>query len=424
MDSLYVTGQIPLKGEIKASGAKNSVLKLMAASILAPGTTIIHNVPKIVDVETMSEVLRHLGANVEWRDSGTLEIDTSDLAGIETPYDLVSKMRASIIVLGPMLARFKKAKVAMPGGCNIGSRKIDMHLRGLETLGAVFDVEHGFISASASVLTGCVIPLEFPSVGATENILMAAALAEGKTVIENAAREPEIVDLGKFLASMGANISGLGTTTIEIEGTDKLIPVEYSVIGDRIEAATYLIAGAATKGDVTVKGVNPDHLDLVTTKLCETGARIETGDDWLRVSTHERPLAVDISTLPYPGFPTDVQAQFIAYLTVADGISIVTENVFESRFMFADELNRMGSDIRIDGHYAIIKGVEKLSSAPVNMPDLRGGAALVIAAIMAEGVSELRGCHHLDRGYEALEAKFRQLGAKVERRTQKAESSC
>lgn len=413
MDSLYITGQIPLKGEIIASGAKNSALKLMAATILAPGLSTIRNVPRILDVETMAEVLRRLGANVEWIDDGVLDIDTTNLKCIETPYDLVAKMRASIIVLGPMLSRFGRARVAMPGGCNIGSRKIDMHLKGLEGLGARFGVEHGFIESTVDGFKGAFLPLEFPSVGATENIMMAAVLARGRTVIENAAREPEIEDLGRFLTAMGARIEGLGSATIEIEGVDSLNPVEYAVIGDRIEAGTYLIAAVATEGEVKVTGVKPEHLELLLSKLAETGAKVKTGKDWIMVFANKRPRAVDIATLPYPGFPTDLQAQFIALLVRAEGISIVTENVFESRFMFADEINRMGSDIKIDGHHAIIRGVDHLSGAPVNIPDLRGGAALIIAAMTAEGKSQLSNCHYVDRGYEHLTDKLTSLGAKV-----------
>lgn len=416
MDSLTVTGQIPLSGDVIVSGAKNSALKLMAATILAPGRSVLCNVPDILDVRTMSDVLSRMGAKIEWPEAGVLAIDTSELKPIETPYELVSKMRASIIVLGPMLARFGRARVAMPGGCNIGSRKIDMHLKGLERLGAKFEVEHGFIDGTLTDGEGCFLPLEFPSVGATENALMASVLIEGKTVIENAAREPEIVDLGRFLVAMGAKIEGLGTSTLEIDGVKTLAATEYRVIGDRVEAGTYLIAGAATQGEVTTIGVAADYLELLINKLLEAGAKVDADGERITVSMQGRPVAVDISTLPYPGFPTDLQAQFMAFLTVAEGISIVTENVFESRFMFADELNRMGSDIRIDGHHAIIRGVPSLSGAPVKAPDLRGGAALVIAAMMAEGVSEIRGCYHIDRGYESFADKMAGLGARIERK--------
>jgi UDP-N-acetylglucosamine 1-carboxyvinyltransferase len=414
MDRLRVTGGTDLRGTVPIAGAKNSALKLLAASLLASGRTTIHNVPRIQDCITMVDVLEHLGAGVAWED-GTVVVDTTHVAPRETPYDLVSRMRASILVLGPLLARFGRARVAMPGGCNIGSRKIDLHVKGLERMGATFSSEHGFLEGSAAELRGAVISLDFPSVGATENVMMAGVAAHGTTVIENAAREPELSDLAAFLAAMGARIDGVGTPTIEIEGVDGFSAIEHTVIPDRVEAGTFAIAACATRGEVVLGGARADHMDLVLAKLAEAGARIATTDDGVAVAMPERASAVDLVTLPYPGFPTDLQPQMMALLAAAEGTSILTENVFESRFMFVDELNRMGADIRTEGHHAVIRGVDRLSAAPVRALDIRAGAAMVIAALSADGVTEIADLHHVDRGYERFEAKLLGLGAVVQR---------
>ncbi|HYU58935.1 MAG TPA: UDP-N-acetylglucosamine 1-carboxyvinyltransferase [Actinomycetota bacterium] len=414
MDRLLVTGGARLSGSVPISGAKNSALKLMAAALLAEGTTTIHRVPDIADCRTMVDVLEVLGAGVS-RDGGTVRIDASGPLGLETPYDLVRRMRASIIVLGPLVARFGRARVAMPGGCNIGSRAIDLHVKGLERMGAQFTHEHGYLEASASRLEGAVVSLDFPSVGATENVMMAAVAARGTTVIENAAREPEIQDLADLLVAMGGRIFGAGTTTVEIEGVDGFRPVEHTVIPDRIEAGTYALAAAATGGDVLLEGARADHLDLFLAKLEEMGVRTAAEERGLRVTAPERVEAADVVTLPYPGFATDLQPQAMAVLVAARGTSIVTENVFESRFMFVDELNRMGADIRTEGHHAVIRGVERLSAAPVRALDIRAGAAMIIAALGADGVTEIADLHHVDRGYEAFEDKLHALGAQVGR---------
>jgi UDP-N-acetylglucosamine 1-carboxyvinyltransferase len=414
MDRLLVTGGTSLQGTVPISGAKNSALKLMAASLLARGRTTIRNVPRIQDCTTMADVLEHLGASCAW-DGDALVVDTSAVMSSETPYELVSRMRASILVLGPLLARFGRARVAMPGGCNIGSRKIDLHVRGLEKMGARFTSEHGYLEGTTTGLRGAVISLDFPSVGATENVLMAAVAARGTTVIENAAREPELVDLADFLTAMGARISGVGTSTLEIEGVGSFRPVEHTVIPDRVEAGTFAIAACASGGSVVLAGARSDHLDLVFSKLAEAGADVLAAEGGVAVSMERRPRAVDLVTLPFPGFPTDLQPQMMALLAVADETSIVTENVFESRFMFVDELNRMGADIRTEGHHAVIRGVERLSAAPVRALDIRAGAAMVIAALTADGVTEIADMYHVDRGYQDFEAKMTALGARVVR---------
>ena len=414
MDRLLVTGGTSLQGSVPIAGAKNSALKLMAATLLADGRSTIHNVPRIQDCITMVEVLEHLGAGAAWKD-GTLVVETSAVRPRETPYELVSRMRASILVLGPLLARFGRARVAMPGGCNIGSRKIDLHVRGLEKMGARFTSEHGYLEARTDGLRGAVITLDFPSVGATENALMAAVAARGTTVIENAAREPELSDLASFLTEMGARIDGVGTPTIEIEGVDTFTSVEHTVIPDRVEAGTFAIAACATGGSVVLEGARGDHMDLVFAKLADAGADVLATETGVAISMNERPKAVDLVTLPYPGFPTDLQPQMMALLAAAEGTSIVTENVFESRFMFVDELNRIGADIRTEGHHAVIRGVEQLSAAPVRALDIRAGAALVIAALATSGVTEIEDMYHVDRGYQDFESKLTRLGAVVRR---------
>ncbi|NLG10080.1 MAG: UDP-N-acetylglucosamine 1-carboxyvinyltransferase [Coriobacteriaceae bacterium] len=405
-----------LQGTIAVGGAKNSVLKLMAASIMAPGVSSISNTPMISDVKLMGEVLSRLGALVGFSDH-QVTIDTRTIDSVETPYELVAKMRASIAVLGPLVARFGEARVAMPGGCQIGSRKLDIHIVGLEKLGVRFDISHGVINASApDGLHGTHVLLEFPSVGATENLMMAAALAQGITVIDNAAREPEIVDLADFLARMGAQINGQGSPTIEIIGVRELRPVvDYRTIGDRIEAGTFLVAGVLGGGPLTVTNINPSYLELALAKLRAMGSIIETDVDSITIS-HVGPLKpVDIQTLPHPGFPTDLQAQFMVLDAIAEGNSVITENVFENRFMFADEISRMGAEIRIEGHHALITGVKQLSGAPVQAPDLRGGAALVLAGLIADGQTIVDGIEHIDRGYEDFVEKLRSVGADIKR---------
>ncbi|MGH2555228.1 MAG: UDP-N-acetylglucosamine 1-carboxyvinyltransferase [Actinomycetota bacterium] len=414
MDRLMVTGGRPLRGAVRVGGAKNSALKLMAASLLAEGRTVIENVPRIVDCLTMGEVLERLGAGVAW-DGTDLTIDTSEAAGIEAPYELVRKMRASIVVLGPLLARYGHGRVAMPGGCNIGSRKIDLHMKGLERMGVEFTSEHGYLEAKAPNLHGAFVSLDFPSVGATENLLMAAVGARGITVIENAAREPEIQDLAQMLVEMGAKVEGAGTTSIEVEGVGEFRPVRHRVVPDRIEAGTFAIAACMTGGEVTLEDARVDHLDLVLDKLSETGGHIALRDGGITVSMEERPLAADFVTLPYPGFPTDLQPQMMALLSIARGTSIITENVFESRFMFVDELNRMGADLRTEGHHAVIRGVETLSAAPVRALDIRAGAAMIIAGLAADGTTEIFDVYHVDRGYQDFDGRLAALGADVRR---------
>jgi UDP-N-acetylglucosamine 1-carboxyvinyltransferase len=414
MDRLLVTGGTPLDGTVEIAGAKNSALKLLAAAVLADGRFTLRNVPRIQDCITMVEVLEHLGVGTAWK-QGELVLDTSEVRPAETPYELVSRMRASILVLGPLLARFGGARVAMPGGCNIGSRAIDLHVKGLEKMGATFRSEHGFLVGETSGLRGAIVNLDFPSVGATENVLMAAVAARGTTVIENAAREPELVDLAEFLVEMGARVQGVGTPTIEIEGVEGFGAVDHAVIPDRVEAGTYAIAICAAGGRVVLSGARTDHMDLVLSKLADGGADVLATGDGIAVSMGSRARFVDLVTLPYPGFPTDLQPQMMALLASAEGTSIVTENVFESRFMFVDELNRMGADIRTEGHHAVIRGVERLSAAPVRALDIRAGAAMVIAALGADGVTEIEDLYHVDRGYQDLEAKLLGLGAQVRR---------
>ncbi len=407
-------GGNPLRGEVRVGGAKNSVLKLMAASLLTPEECLLRNVPRITDVETMVEVLWRLGAEVEWEGDG-LRIRSGEFSAREAPYQLVRRMRASIIVLGPLVARWGEASVAIPGGCNIGSRKIDMHLKGLAEMGAEIRTEHGYVHARAPRLKGSYIILDFPSVGATENLIMAAVGAEGRTVIENAAREPEIQDLAAFLTAMGAEIEGAGTPIIEITGPSQLRGTEHEAIGDRIEAGTLAVAAAVTGGEVLIRGVDPAHLGLPVEKLRETGVEIEEAEGGLSVKGGEAYMPVDLASLAFPGGPTVLQPHMMVLLCLASGTSVITENVFESRFMFVDELNRMGCDINIEGHHAIVRGVGALSGAEVCAPDLRAGAALVLAGLTAEGETHLLDVHHIDRGYEGLERKLTLLGADIAR---------
>lgn len=414
---IIVQGNDTLAGEVAVSGAKNSALKLIAAALLGHGATTLRNVPLISDIDIMSEVLRRLGAVVE-RDGHSLLVDTAAVAAWETPYELVSKMRASISVLGPLIGRFGRARVAMPGGCQIGARKIDMHLVGLEAIGVEFSMDHGFLEASTPRgLHGAHVVLDFPSVGATENLLMASVVAEGRTVIENAAREPEIVDLASMLSSMGARVSGAGAAIIEVDGVSlgDLHPCEHTTVGDRIEAGTFLAGGALTGGPLTVRGIDPSYLRVALMKLSSMGCDVETGEDWVSVR-RTRPLRpIDIQTLPHPGFPTDLQAQFMLLAARAEGMSVITENVFENRFMFASELARMGADIAIEDHHALVRGVGVLQGADVSSTDLRAGAALVLAGIAAEGETRVHNIAHIDRGYEDYAGKLRALGADVVR---------
>lgn len=416
-DVIVVEGTGKLQGSVEVSGAKNSALKLIAASLLGQGRSVLHRVPLISDIEVMSQVLQGLGATVE-RSDHTLVIDTTNVNNAETPYELVSKMRASISVLGPLIARFGRARVSMPGGCQIGARKIDMHLVGLEALGVKFDIDHGYLEATCPEgLKGTEVSLEFPSVGATENLMMASVVAEGTTYIVNAAREPEIVDLAIMLNEMGAKITGAGTSVIEVEGValDSLHPCEHTTVGDRIEAGTFLTGGALTGGPVTVTGIDPSYLRMALMKFEEMGCQVEVGEDSITVS-REAPLApIDIQTLPHPGFPTDLQAQFMLLASQAQGVSVISENVFENRFMFASELRRMGADVAIEDHHAIVRGAAHLQGADVSSTDLRAGATLVLAGIIAEGETRVHCVNHIDRGYEDYVGKLSSLGATLQR---------
>ena len=411
-----VAGGARLAGEVAVTGAKNSVLKLMAASLLAEGTSRLTAVPDILDVAIMSELLRRLGCDVV-RDGDAVSITVPALPGHEADYDLVRRMRASIAVLGPLVARCGEAKVALPGGDAIGSRGLDMHVSGLTRLGAVVDSEHGYLIARARRLVGATVWLDFPSVGATENLLMAAVLAEGTTTIDNAAREPDIVDLCTFLQAMGAQIEGIGTSTLEVHGVAQLHPAEHRTLPDRIVAGTWAIAAVLTRGDVVVRGGRADHLEIALDKLVQAGAHVDVLDDGFRVAMADRPRAVDVVTLPYPGFPTDLQPMVLALNAVADGTAMVTENVFEARWMFVDELKRLGADIRTDGKHAVVRGRAQLSGAPVRAHDIRAGAALVLAGLVSDGETAVSEVQHVDRGYEGFADKLRALGADVRRET-------
>jgi UDP-N-acetylglucosamine 1-carboxyvinyltransferase len=415
MESFEVTGGARLAGDVAVTGAKNSVLKVMAAALLAEGTTTLANVPDIIDVPIMSEVLRGLGAEVSGH-APEIAIAVPEGIGHEADYEHVRRIRGSICVLGPLLGRAGRARVALPGGDAIGSRALDLHVHGLERLGATFDNAHGYLIAEAPQLAGAQIWLDFPSVGATENIMMAAVLAKGTTVIDNAAREPEIVDLCEMLVAMGASIGGIGTSTLEIDGVERLRPAHHDVIPDRIVAGTYAYAAAMTRGDVTVHGAGPEHLEIALDKLLQAGAQLSQVDDGFRVRCEVRPKAVDVVTLPYPGFPTDLQPMAIALNSVAEGVAFVTENIFEGRFMFIDELVRLGADVRTDGHHAIVRGRERLSGAPVRATDIRAGAGLVLAGLVADGVTTVADANHVDRGYQNFVEALTTLGAQIRRR--------
>lgn len=414
MEKIVIHGGKRLKGEVKISGAKNSALPLLFATLLAPGQHYLENVPALRDITTAEKLLTILGADVT-REEGTFAVDASRIASVEAPYDLVRTMRASVLVLGPLLARLGHARVSLPGGCAIGARPINLHLKGLEAMGATIDLDHGYVEARAKRLHGANIYLDVPTVGGTENLLMAASLAQGTTVLENAACEPEIVDLAMALISMGARIEGAGTDRIVIEGVDELQPLRYTVMPDRIEAGTFMVAAAMTRGDVRLIGARHSDLEALISKLQEAGAVISVEDHALRVQGPRRIAPVNIKTQPHPGFPTDMQAQFMALMSIAEGTSVITESVFENRFMHVSELQRLGADIAIEGKSATVRGIKELLGAPVMATDLRASACLVLAGLAAENTTEVSRIYHLDRGYERLEEKFRMLGAHIDR---------
>ncbi len=415
MDRILVRPSGPLSGDVKINGAKNSALKLMAACTLAQGTYLLKEVPDITDVQSMAELLRSMGLTVRNLENNQIEIVNPGDITPEAPYEQVEKMRASIVVLGPLVSTYGKARVALPGGDDFGPRPIDMHLKGLEALGVRFTSEHGYIEAEAERLIGSRVVLDFPSVGATENIMMAAVRAEGETIIENAAREPEIADLAAFLNRMGAKVLGAGSSTVTIQGVDNLVAVEHTVIPDRIEVATYLSAVGIAGGEINLLGARADHMDMLCQKLGEMGMRISSDSTGLWAMASKGLQSVDLATLPYPGLATDYKPFLVAMLSVADGVGIVTENLFSGRFRYVDELIRMGAEIRTEGHHAVIRGVPKLSGAPVRSHDIRAGAALVTAALKADGETEIRDPHHIDRGYEDLVGKLKSLGADIDR---------
>lgn len=419
MDKLVIRGGQRLEGRLKVSGAKNAALPILAATLLSAERTTVQNLPHLHDITTMMELLGCLGAQLTIDEKLSVEIDGASVTNCRAPYELVKTMRASILVLGPLLARFGRAEVSFPGGCAIGSRPVDLHLKGLQAMGADIVIEDGYIKASRQGrLQGADITLETVTVGGTENLLMAATLAEGRTWIRNAAREPEVVDLANCLIAMGARISGVGSSTLEVEGVPELHGCHYTVMPDRIEAGTYLVAVAATGGRLRLEGAVGHHLDIVLDKLREAGAEIEVGDNWITLDMHgRRPRAVGITTAPYPGFPTDMQAQFTALNTVSDGVGRVTETVFENRLIQTHEMNRMGADIQIEGNTAIVAGRERLKGAPVMASDLRASASLVIAGLVAEGETVVDRIYHIDRGYECIEEKLQTLGADIRRQS-------
>lgn len=415
-DQIVVTGGNRLEGEVPILGAKNAVLKQMVAMLMASGTHRLTNVPGIIDVELMGQVLEHIGATCRF-EGHTLTVDVPDELNAEAPLELVRQMRASIIVLGPLLARCGSARVAFPGGDDLGARPIDMHLESLRKMGATFELDHGVLRGEVDGrLCGATIDLEFPSVGATENTILAGVLAEGETVVNNAAREPEIEDLCSQLSEMGADIEGAGSHTIVINGVAELSPADHAVIPDRLEAGTYAVAGAITGGEVTVRDCHPAHLRMELRKLEESGCEIERGDDWFAVAGPKRPTAVDFATLPYPGFHTDMQPQMVAYLATAEGTSVITENLYDARFRYIGELARMGADITTEWQHAVIRGVTQLSGCPVLAFDIRAGAAVVLAGLVADGYTTVDDVHHIDRGYEDFVGRLRSLGADIARR--------
>ncbi len=415
MEQLIIRGGKPLRGEVTISGAKNAALPIITASLLAPGVHQITNVPELRDVATMGRLIGHMGGLTGYRE-GIMTLDTGRLRTPEAPYEMVKTMRASVLVLGPLVARFGKARVSLPGGCAIGGRPIDQHIKGLEKMGAKITLEGGYVIAKARQLKGTKIYFDIATVTGTENIMMAATLAKGTTILENAAREPEVKDLADCLISMGAKIKGAGESVVEITGVDSLIPIaNYSVIPDRIETGTFMAIAGATGGDIVIKNCRIDHLDAVVMKLKDAGLRFDETKKGLRVIGPKRPQPCSITTLPYPGFPTDMQAQFMALMTIAGGTSIIHESIFENRFMHVAELRRMGADISIDGGTAAVKGIERLTGAPVMATDLRASASLIVAALCAKGESTIQRIYHLDRGYERIDEKLRKLGADIKR---------
>ncbi|GAB5098942.1 UDP-N-acetylglucosamine 1-carboxyvinyltransferase [Caballeronia sp. HLA56] len=415
MDKLVITGGAKLSGEITVSGAKNAALPILCASLLTADDVHLSNVPNLQDTRTKLKLLRQMGVHSEASSDGRVTLNASKVDNLVAPYEMVKTMRASILVLGPLVARFGEAKVSLPGGCAIGARPVDQHIKGLQAMGAEINIEHGFIEARAKRLKGARIVTDMITVTGTENLLMAAVLADGETVIENAAREPEVTDLAHLLVKMGSKIDGIGTDRLVIEGVEKLHGAKHSVVPDRIEAGTFLCAVAAAGGDVTLRNVTPSLLDAVTAKLREAGVSIEEGDDWMRVRMNKRPEAVNIRTSEYPAFPTDMQAQFMALNTIAKGTSQVVETIFENRFMHVQELNRLGARITIDGNTALVSGVDMLSGAKVMATDLRASASLVIAAMCADGETLIDRIYHLDRGYDRMESKLTAVGARVSR---------
>lgn len=414
MDEIIIEGGAKLKGEVRISGSKNAALPILASTILASGTSTIYNVPDLIDIKTMGKLLNHLGAKVDI-ETERVNVDTTNIKNPEAPYELVKTMRASVLVLCPLVARMGEANVSLPGGCAIGARPINLHLMGLERMGAKVEIEHGYVKVTAKRLKGARIYLDIPTVTGTENLMMAATLADGTTIIENAACEPEISDLAESLKKMGARIEGAGENIITIEGVDNLKPVNYSVIPDRIEAGTFMVAGAITKGSIKLKDCIPEHFDAVMAKMKETGVEITEEDGGLRVKGVKSPKAVDLKTMPYPGFPTDMQAQMMALMTIAEGMSVITETIFENRFMHVAELRRMGADIKVEGNTAIVHGVPYLSGAPLMATDLRASASLIIAGLAAKGKTTLSRAYHIDRGYEKIEEKLSALGARIKR---------
>jgi len=416
LDKLQIRGGVPLDGEVRISGAKNATLPILAGALLADGPVTIGNVPHLNDVTTMIELLGRLGASVTVTERLRIEVDPRTVRATSAPYELVKTMRASVLVLGPLVARHGSADVSLPGGCAIGARPVNIHVAGLQAMGADVHIENGYIKARSGRLKGARILLEAVTVTGTENLMMAATLADGRTVLENAAREPEVVDLANFLIAMGARITGAGTDTIAIEGVESLRGAEYDVLPDRIEAGTYLVAGAITGGRVRTRNARAEHLDAVLGKLAEAGAVVTRGESWIEVDMRgRRPRAVDIRTAPHPGFPTDMQAQFAALNTVADGVGTIIETIFENRFMHMLEMRRMGAEIRLEGNTAIIKGVPRLTAAPVMATDLRASASLVLAGLVAEGTTDVERIYHIDRGYECIEEKLQGLGAQIRR---------
>jgi UDP-N-acetylglucosamine 1-carboxyvinyltransferase len=414
MDDIVIEGGKPLTGEVTISGAKNAALPILAATILTGGRFTFHNVPKLKDIESIQQLLVSMGADFV-RDGHIVHVDTSNLKDYEAPYEQVRKMRASILVLGPLLARMKRARVSLPGGCAIGARPIDLHLNGLSILGADIKLEHGYVEAAAKRLKGGEIYLDLPTVTGTENLMMAAVLAKGVTVLRNAAREPEIKALADVLTAMGARIEGAGTPVITVTGVKKLKPVTAAIIPDRIEAGTFMVAAALTKGDILIKKCDPSHLEAIIHKIEKAGAAVEILENAVRVKGGDTIHSVDVKTMPYPGFATDMQAQFMVLMSVADGFSVISENIFENRFIHVSELKRMGADITISGNHAMIKGLPFLSGAPVMATDLRASASLILAGLVAKGITRVSRVYHLDRGYESLEKKFKKLGAAIRR---------